>query len=380
MTVRVLAVGNNNTTQEDHRSLISALTTQAGSVAQRPGVFPSNNRPAALTNVSSMVVGVGGFRALVKNDLGAGYFLVQSNATENLTFDPGEAGVARTDRIIIRVYNDANDGSGRNEAVVEYLKGQSSGSATSLPSNSLLLWEVPVPAGASSGTGGINFTATAVDKRLYTVASGGIVAQDYDTADLAFPYDGQPLFDTTLDILYFYDGSNWRPRTQITVASYSNLSSIKNVYDGLMAYVRDVDIIYVYNGTTWQIKGNVTAASLSALQALQGVPTGTLGITSDTRYKYIYNGTAWIREPIIKTGTKSCSISGNTSLTTVNYGITFPGNPQVFTNITAAPGGTSPLVSKAINADTNSFQIFLAMANLGSYTGTLQVDWMAIYY
>lgn len=251
MAIRVLAVGNNNTTQEDHRRLIAGLTTAAGSSAHRAGLFPSS-ASAAITNVSAMVAGIGAFKAIVPNPAGGSY-LVNSDSTINVTFDPGEAGVARTDRIIVRVYNNSQDASGKDGAFVEYLKGQSSGAGSAVPSNAILLYDIPVPAGASTGNGGINFTAIADDVRFYTVASGGIIpVSDPVNIGVSNPYEGQAVYVKDIDAIYIFDGAVWRCRSTPNVASFSNLSSIVNPYDGLTAFVRDVDVLYVYNGSSWQ--------------------------------------------------------------------------------------------------------------------------------
>lgn len=272
MAIRVLGVGNSNVNQEDHRSLIAQLTHPAGAISNRAGLFPSNPDPAVLTNVSAMVVGVGPMRAVVQ--VSGPDCVVNSDTQINVTFDPGEAGVTRTDRIILRVYNDASDGSGRNEAVVEYLKGQTSGAATAVPSGALLLWEIPVPAGASSGGGGINFTSIAVDKRVYTTAAGGIIPVA-STPDLVStfnnPYDGMPSYVKSTDIIYVYDGSNWRPKSQISVSSAASLSNVSNPEDGTIGVVRDTDRIYVYNGTDWKRFYNEP----SEIAGKQGITSGT---------------------------------------------------------------------------------------------------------
>lgn len=253
MAIRVLAVGNTNITQADHRNLITALTVHSNSVNHRPGLFPTN-LPAAISNLSAMVAQISAFKAIVSNPSGSGAYLVQSDSTSDVEFEPGEAGVTRTDRIIIRVYNNAQDGSGRDEAVVEYLKGQSSGSATALPNGSLLLYEVPVPAGASSGGGGINFTGIAVDKRVYTVASGGVipVATTTELNAISGPYDGMIGYVRNTGHLYVYNGTLWRPKGgALSVLTSASLSGILNPEDGTIAVTRDNDKIYVYNGTTW---------------------------------------------------------------------------------------------------------------------------------
>jgi len=224
-----------------------------------------------------MTVGVGAFKALVFNTVSQGHYLVQSDANINLDFEPGEASVARTDRIILRVYNDPQDGSGQTGVAVEYLKGQSSGSATPIPDNSMVLWEVPVPAGTSAGTGGINFVNTAVDKRFYTTASGGIipVENNGDMTSIVNPYEGMAVLVKSNDVLYIYDGTAWRARSQISVASSGNLTGIVNPYEGLLAYVRDVDRVYFYDGSAWKTSEPRTIANKFMVSSQSGFASTT---------------------------------------------------------------------------------------------------------
>jgi hypothetical protein len=211
-----------------------------------------------------MVVGVGPFKAIIPNQYGAGQYLVQSDAVVNLTFADGEAAVARIDRIIARVYNTALDSSGQSDAFVEYLKGQASGAATSVPNGALLLWEVSVPAGTSAGGGGINFTSVAVDKRVYTTASGGIipVASTVEMTAITNQYEGMTVHVKDVDHIYTHDGTSFKLRGQASVASASNLSSISNPWDGLIVSARDTNILYQYSGSAWvPCAGNVKFVS-----------------------------------------------------------------------------------------------------------------------
>lgn len=377
MTVRVLAVGNNNTTQTDHRSLIASLTAPSTSTAQLPGFFPANN-VGTLTNVSAMVVGVGAFRAVVFNVTNNGHYLVQSDTQVNLTFDPGEAGVTRTDRIIVRVYNDAQDGSGRNEAVVEYLKGQSSGSASPLPNNSLLMWEVPVPAGASAGNGGINFVSTAVDKRSYTTASGGIipVTGTSDMNAIANPYEGMTLFNRGSDILYVYDGTNWRAKGQVNVQSYSNLSNVLNPEEGTMAYVKDVDLIYVYDGSNWRIRSQISATTLTALNAIQGAHDGLSAVTTSDGALYYRSGGAWVKRPLVQAGQATVNFSAsNFGSVVVNFPKAFASQPSVVAMLTTGSGVANGATVRTTTQSATSATIGVTLS--AAQTTSLTVNWIA---
>lgn len=369
MTIRVLAIGNNVTTQDDHRALIASLATSAGAISNRDGLFPSSPSPATLSNVSAMVVGVGAFRAIVA--ISGPDALVNSDSTINLTFDPGEAGVTRTDRIILRIYNNASDGSGRNEAAVEYLKGQSSGSATALPANSLLLWEIPVPAGASSGNGGINFTGIAVDKRVYTAAAGGVVIVT-NLSEVVNPYKGMVVYNQGTNFLYIYDGSQWRGKGQMAVASFSNLSNISNPEDGTVAWVRDLDIMYVYNGTVWEPVSRITVTN-AQLASIGGPYEGLKAYVTDTKLEYTYTGGSWVRDRIIKNGETTITSGG---FRTVTFGYTFPSPPAVF--VTAKTGASSQLLPTFMVTSITTTQCSIRVdVTGGSTTEAVPIMWMA---
>jgi hypothetical protein len=254
MAVKVLALASGVTGLADHRMLNSALLVQDGNTGTRSGIFhgPSNG---SLSTVSAMVARIAPLRCVINNSISnvLGPYVVVSDANVDITFDNGEASVTRTDRIIVRVRDDVNDGSGSTAGSVEYLKGQASGAATALPNNSLLLFEVNVPAGASAGGGGINFGAATTDFRTHTVANGGVIAFASNTAMTAMTNvnNGQVCFRTDLDCFYVYNGSVWEPKGQISVAASANLSGINNPWDGLIAVTRDTDALYIYNGSSY---------------------------------------------------------------------------------------------------------------------------------
>jgi hypothetical protein len=253
MSIKVLALASGVTTLADHRVLNGAMMTSNGTLAVRSGVLPGA-ASGALSTVSAMVARVAPVKVLIANSISAalGPYLLVSDANVDITFDAGEASVPRVDRIIARAYDDTNDGSGSTTGSIYYLKGQASGTATSLPNNSVLLYEMTIPAGASAGSGGVNF-ANAVDQRAYTVAQGGIfpVASNTEMAAIGNPYEGMTVYRTDLDAIYVYDGTNFKLRGTANVASSANLTNINNPYDGAIAVTRNDEAIWIYNGTTW---------------------------------------------------------------------------------------------------------------------------------
>lgn len=281
MAIKVLALASGVTGLADHRVLNGSMMTPAGQLQVRSGVLPGSGG-FDLSTVSAMVARVAPGKALIANGVSSslGPYLLVSDANVDITFDAGEASVARVDRIIARAYDNTNDGSGDTKGDVYYLKGQASGAATALPTNSVLLYEMTIPAGASAGSGGVNF-GNAVDQRSYTAAQGGIfpVASNTQMAAISSPHEGMTCYRTDLDVLYVYDGTTWRARGVANVASSANLTSINNAYDGQLATVRDTDYTYQYTGSTWK---RVTADFNS--QATVAVSENTNDTTTSTTY------------------------------------------------------------------------------------------------
>lgn len=254
MTIKVLALASGVTGLADHRILNGAMMQSAGTLAVRGGVLPGLGS-LNLTTVSAMVARVAPGKVLIPNSISAalGPYLLVSDANVDITFDAGEAAVPRVDRIIARAYDDVNDGSGSTTGSIYYLKGTSGGPATALPNNSVLLYEMTVPAGASAGTGGITFS-NAVDSRVYTTSQGGMipVATWTELGNVASPWKGMMAFRLDNDTMYIYNGAAWRPFGVASVAASANLTSTNlNPTDGSFAVTRNDEAIWIYNGSSW---------------------------------------------------------------------------------------------------------------------------------
>lgn len=302
MAVKVLALASGVTGLSDHRVLEGVLTQSAGQLAIRSGVAASTG--GALSTVSAMVARIAPVKVIINNSIASslGPYILVSDANVDLTFADGEASVARTDRVIARAYDNTNDGSGDTKGDVYYLKGQASGAATALPNNSVLLYEVLVPAGASAGGGGINFNTATTDKRVYTTALGGIapVASATDMSAISSAYEGMTIYRTDLDIIYVYDGTNFKPRAQSSVASSGNLTDITNPFNGMLATVRDKNDVYMYNGSSWIWVGTPVRTRVAATVSTSdsaGVGTTETTVRSVTfsaesgfKYAIRYNG------------------------------------------------------------------------------------------
>lgn len=252
MTVRVLALASGTTSLESHRLGLAPLGTPTTVLNNRSGLYPPLTS-ADLSTVSAMVAAISPFSAWIDGTSTAtqGGYSFTSDAAVNITFDAGNASTTRTDRVIARIKDDPYDGSGSQVGSVEYLKGNTTtGAATTLPASSLLLWEVAVPAGASAGGGGINFSSAKTDKRVWTATNGGTIpVKDQTDRDTLTGYAGLSVYRIDLNCVETHDGTAWRTGP-IRVANEAALSGVSNAIEGNVAYVADQDILYLYEGAT----------------------------------------------------------------------------------------------------------------------------------
>jgi hypothetical protein len=256
MTVRVLALASGQTTTEAHRLGITGLTQSAGVITGRSGIYPASGA-ANLATVSAMVASIAPFNAWIDgtNSSSQGGYNFCSDATVNITFDAGNASTVRTDRVIGRVKDNIYDGSGATTGEVAYWKGNgTTGVATALPANSLLLFEVAVPAGASAGGSGINFGTQTTDKRVYTSASGGItpIGNTTDRSAMVTPTEGTVIYRTDVDYLEITsDGTNWKPVGEQKFPNAATRDAAYTAVLGDKAFLTDVKRTTVNTGTKW---------------------------------------------------------------------------------------------------------------------------------
>lgn len=250
MSVRVLALESNVTTLEDHRLELTLFQYPSGALTGESGVRPGG---AALSSDTAMVATISPFTAWIQGSgsTQGGYAFV-SDDEEDITFDAGEAGNARIDRIIARVYDDVYDASGFTMGSVEYLRGQSGGAANSVPSNAILLYEISVPAGASAGGTPINF-ANAVDKRTFTAANGAVlpVGSATDRDALTNTFDGKLIWRTDRDWMECHDGSAWKVVSPPIVSTIGNASLITSAKTGQLLTVSGDGSVYIRFNSAW---------------------------------------------------------------------------------------------------------------------------------
>ncbi|MGJ5826717.1 hypothetical protein [Streptomyces ossamyceticus] len=191
MTVRSAWLLTNGQTREDTRLTPVGTYAPESEMRTRDGVIAGGN-PFAATGAGAMSLQIGVGRAQVQGTDAQGAYPVSVDAPVTLTFTDGEAQFARIDSVVLHVYDQLFDQGGQNLAAVEIVRGTGSATPTAptLPSACLRLWDVTVPAGASAGVGGIDWTSALADRRHFTSAYGGIIPRGYG---LAFngAYDGQ---------------------------------------------------------------------------------------------------------------------------------------------------------------------------------------------
>lgn len=284
MTVHALALptdagdGTSTDTAEVFRQALGAFVYQGGSALEsRSGLFPTVGA-AGLSGASAMSANIAAFTAWVDGTAGVnqGGYPVVSTANEPITFADGETGVARVDRVVVQIEHDTYDASGQRRARVRYLKGQASGVATAMPASSLLLWEMTVPAGASSGSGGLNF-ANAVDKRVWTVARGAVlpVANQAERDALPSPAVGQLIWRIDYGWLEVYDSTAWRVQGVAPVPASANLTRITNPVTGQLAIATGTAQVYRYNGTVWTVYPTFGTVAADVLNTSRGSTTAT---------------------------------------------------------------------------------------------------------
>ncbi|MFG1997869.1 hypothetical protein ACGFNU_01825 [Spirillospora sp. NPDC048911] len=268
MTVRVLGL-KSGTTAEDHRLGLSIFTPPLGGVLQRQSGVLYHPDACVLTGVSAMQAKLSPFVALVDgtaHPLQSAYPVV-SDTDVIITFDAGEAGVDRVDRVIVRVKDGAYDGSGVQEGTVEYLKGQPSGAATDPPPSSMILWEVRVPAGVSAANGKINFPTAQVRRFTYTSGVGTpIPVWNQADRDALPAYPGVTVARRdTGDLEQFWAGG-WRTTAWFSDTGWLPITDLYNrweTYVGLAPRVRRYGSVVELRGT---VRKSVVALAREQLE------------------------------------------------------------------------------------------------------------------
>jgi hypothetical protein len=205
--------------REDTRATSLGALTPASAVGSRTGVLPGS--PDGLTRIagfgvtgSGMTATVAGGRAVIQSDSDdRGAYQVALTSPTQITFADGDPLHSRVDLLVIKIYDDYYDGTGRTEASLEVVQGAADGSnaVPAVPAVAIPLYQVAVPAGASAGGTAISWsTGTGgglLDRRAAVVAVGGILPAYSGGGAGAYP--GQ--YADVSGVLQRWNGSAWQP-------------------------------------------------------------------------------------------------------------------------------------------------------------------------
>ncbi|MCF6523056.1 hypothetical protein [Streptomyces sp. JJ36] len=202
----------------DTRLAPTGTMSPQGLLGSRDGVIPGSPDGQYVMgglyvfgDTAGMTASVAPGRAVVqsRNEQAGAYPVVLTDYSA-VTLADGDANNPRIDLVVVRIYDAQHDSSGRTEAVLEVVPGTPAADpqAPETPAHSLALAEITVPAGASVGTGGIDWANAVADRRRPTVAVGGVIPQSWgDGFDGAYP--GQ--YRDNGAHLERWDGTAWLP-------------------------------------------------------------------------------------------------------------------------------------------------------------------------
>ncbi|CAL9501149.1 hypothetical protein [Streptomyces sp. enrichment culture] len=203
-------------TRSDTRLAPTGTMAPSGALTTVSGILPGSKDGRYIMDglyvygdTAGMTANVAPGRAVVQGSPAAGAYPVVVTDYTQITFDDGDANNPRVDVVLLRVYDAQFDpASGRTEAVLEILKGAPAPTPEPLPvpEGALALAQVHVPAGASVGTGGLDWSKAVYDLRHTTVAAGGILAESWNR-DSAGGYAGQ--YRDNASQLQRWDGTRW---------------------------------------------------------------------------------------------------------------------------------------------------------------------------
>ncbi|MFD7121898.1 hypothetical protein ACFWAA_33395 [Streptomyces sp. NPDC059922] len=194
MTVRaawLLTGPPDGQTRTDTRLAPLGTMAPEGELTTRDGVI-AGGAPLMATGAGPMQVQLGIGRALVQGSTAQGAYPVAVSVPETRTVADGDAQNPRIDSLVLRVYDGLFDASGATAVAVELINGAPAPTPSEppLPAACLRLWSLTVPAGASAGTGGINWASSLADRRRFTSSYGGIIPRGWGTS-FSGSYDGQ---------------------------------------------------------------------------------------------------------------------------------------------------------------------------------------------
>ncbi len=270
--------------QEHSAHLTGASPSGTTGIAARPGVRPGLGSPLLVQASSGMNITVNAGVAHVQGtaSANAGMYTACLDATATITVATSDPTNPRIDNVIAQV---TDVGTSSSTTVLTLQTGTPAPSpvAPALPANSLLLATVAVAANTSTIVAG-NIT----DKRVYTVAAGGIVPMD--TSGGLTGQAGLYAHDTVTGRLRASDGSGnaRQPKINAFAAVSNTVASATALTSG---YTNMVSVTVTVDGATevmifcsWP--AIVPASGVAVGDYLETVPTidgGAVGNVNITR-------------------------------------------------------------------------------------------------
>lgn len=172
-------------------------------VRARPGVRNDGGGVVSVIN-GTMQVQVTPFSAWVDaGSVGQVGFPFVLDATQTLTLDDGHASLDRVDTIAV-----VADAATPTAATLQVVTGTPGAGAPTLPTHAVPLRDVNVPAGLSTGSGGLASGNLSTDRRGY-LANAIIRVSGVTERDALTPQKGWAVFRADTSKVEVYDGSSW---------------------------------------------------------------------------------------------------------------------------------------------------------------------------
>lgn len=225
MSEYALRLANGSDTAPRVRAGDALALTPNGAVRARGGLRPDGGGAVSVV-AGTMSVQVTAFSCWVDASPAGqvGYPFV-CDATKTLAIDPGDATLSRTDVVAVVVKENAYDGSGTTSAVLTVVKGTPGAGTPAMPTSACIpLRNITVPAGTSVGSGGLSSGNLSTDRRVYTVAVGGVLPCTSTTRP-ASPFAGMAIFETDTKREFRWDGTVWRPANPAAMPFFKGVIS-----------------------------------------------------------------------------------------------------------------------------------------------------------
>lgn len=213
MTAYALRLQNSTDTAARVRMADLLGLTPTGNLSARGGIRPGPTAADVAVTGGTMQVTVQPFLAFVDggvSDTQGGYPFV-NDAVVTLTLANGHATLSRTDVVAAVVRDNAYDSGGSTTAAVEVIQGTPGAGVPAVPANSIPLRNIVVPAGASTGTGGLSSGALSTDRRTYVSGLGGVLTVATQAERDALPaINGTIVYRKDTDLLEVRRAGTWQ--------------------------------------------------------------------------------------------------------------------------------------------------------------------------